>query len=118
VAVSPTGPDAGDIFVTNENVGGNSGTVSVINPADNNMVTATITVGTQPTAAAVSPTGPDAGDIFVTNLDSNSVSVINPNTNTVIGTIPVGTNPSEVAVSPTGEVFVANLGGDTVSVIT
>ena len=43
VAVSPTGPYAGDIYVTN--YGG--GTVSVINPATN-TVTATIPVGTNP----------------------------------------------------------------------
>ncbi|GJO24225.1 hypothetical protein NJB1728e18_29280 [Mycobacterium marinum] len=47
--------------------------------------------------------------------------MIDPTTNTVIGTISVGTNPIEVAVSPTGaeagDVYVANKGDDTVSVI-
>jgi YVTN family beta-propeller protein len=43
VAVSPTGPEAGDIYVAN----GASDTVSVINPATN-AVTSTINVGTEP----------------------------------------------------------------------
>ena len=47
VAVSPTGPYAGDIYVTNYG----SDTVSVINPATNTVV-ATIPLGFAPTGAA------------------------------------------------------------------
>ncbi|BAV40785.1 hypothetical protein SHTP_1538 [Mycobacterium ulcerans subsp. shinshuense] len=47
--------------------------------------------------------------------------MIAPTTNAVIDTISVGTKPIEVAVSPTGaeagDVYVANKGDDTVSVI-
>jgi YVTN family beta-propeller protein len=68
VAVSPTGPDAGD---TNSS----SNTVSVINPATNTVVAA-IPVGTTPFAVAVSPTGPEAGYTYVTNALDNTVSVI------------------------------------------
>jgi DNA-binding beta-propeller fold protein YncE len=46
VAVSPTGPEAGDVFVANSN--GLPGTVSVINPT-----TDTVTVGNGPMAVAV-----------------------------------------------------------------
>jgi YVTN family beta-propeller protein len=49
VAVSPTGPDAGDVYVTNQGIG----TVSVINPATN-TVAATIPVGSLPDGVAVS----------------------------------------------------------------
>jgi len=46
VAVSPTGPEAGDVFVANSS--GFPGTVSVINPANNNVI-----VGNEPAAVAV-----------------------------------------------------------------
>ena len=73
MAVSPTGPDAGDIYVTNEG----SGSVSVINPSTDTVI-ATITVGDHPFGVAVSPTGADAGDIYVGNFISGNVSVIEP----------------------------------------
>ena len=72
VAVAPSGPDAGDVYVIN-----GSDTVSVINPSTNTVVD-TITVGTEPEGVAVAPAGPDAGDIYVTNYGSNTVSVIQP----------------------------------------
>ena len=115
LAVSPIGPEAGFIYVTNFN----DGTVSLINPATN-KVTATIPVGLHPLGVAVSPTGPKAGYIYVANANSNTVSVINPSTNTVTATINtaivangVAINlPQFVAVSPTGPkagyVYVAN----------
>jgi len=48
VAVSPTGPEAGDVYVANYN----SDTVSVIDPTDN-TVTTTIDVGKVPYGVAV-----------------------------------------------------------------
>src|ERR1700731_621419 len=86
VAVSPTGPEAGDVYVVNAG----SNTVSLIDPATNTVI-ATIPVGTSPDGVAVSPTGPEAGDVYVVNAGSNTVSVIDPATNTVIATIPFGT---------------------------
>jgi YVTN family beta-propeller protein len=71
VAVSPTGPEAGDVFVTNVS----SGTVSVINPTTDTVI-ATIGVGGAPFGVAVSPIGPEAGDVFVVNTGNNTVSVI------------------------------------------
>src|ERR1700683_1567577 len=85
VAVSPTGPEAGGVYVANEG----TDTVSVINPATN-TVTATIAVGTSPEGVAISPAGPEAGDVYVVNEGTDTVSVINPATNTVTATIAVG----------------------------
>ena len=62
MAVSPTGPDAGDIYVTNDD----SDTVSVINPATNTVI-ATIPVGSRPDRGGGQPHRPRAGDIYVTN---------------------------------------------------
>jgi YVTN family beta-propeller protein len=74
VAVSPTGPAAGDIYIANMG----SDDVSVINPSTDTVI-ATVTVGSDPIGVAVSPTGPEAGDIYVTNFTlSNNVSVIEP----------------------------------------
>ena len=70
VAVSPTGPEAGDVFVANLN----DDTVSVINPATDTV--STIPVGSEPPGVAASPTGPEAGTIYVTNYGSGTVSVI------------------------------------------
>jgi YVTN family beta-propeller protein len=98
--VSPTGPDAGDVYVSNAANG--SSNVSVIDPSTDKVV-ATVPVGANPNGVAVSPNGPDAGDIYVTNNGSENVSVIDPSTDKVVATIPVGGRPSiGVAVSPTG----------------
>jgi YVTN family beta-propeller protein len=54
-------------------------------------------------------------------LGNHTVSVIDPTSNTVTETIPVGKSPTGVAVSPVGpaagDVYVANEGSGTVSVI-
>jgi YVTN family beta-propeller protein len=68
VAVSPSGPAAGDVFVANQGNGVN-GSVSVINPAGT-AVTTTISVGNAPVGVAVNPTGTD---VFVTNEVSSTV---------------------------------------------
>jgi gliding motility-associated-like protein len=73
----------------------------------NSPVTATITV---------TPLSP--GLEYVVNQNSNSVSVININTNAVIATVPVGVQPYGVALSSDGTIaYVTNLGSGTVSVI-
>ena len=73
VAVSPTGPEAGDIYVTNFE-GDN---VSVFDPTTDKLV-ANIDVGYGPYAVAVAPSRPEAGDIYVASAVSNDVSVIDP----------------------------------------
>ena len=67
VAVIPTGPEAGDVYVTD----GSGTTVWVIDPSTNTVVD-TVDVGTFPGGVAVSPTGPEAGDIYAANLDSST----------------------------------------------
>ena len=71
VAVSPAGPEAGDVYVSATQ----PDMFSVIDPTTN-MVIATITVGSGPDGVAVSPTGPEAGYVYVTNRGDGTVSVI------------------------------------------
>jgi DNA-binding beta-propeller fold protein YncE len=88
VAVSPTGPEAGDIYVASNLVlPGINNQVSVINPATNAVIT-TVNVSNFGTevpqyGVAVSPTGPAAGDVYVSSFTSESVLIINPATNAV-----------------------------------
>ena len=85
---------------------------AVIEPATN---TVTIPVGRVPYGVAVSPTARRR------TSPTTRVSVIKPATNTVTATIPVGNSRVGVAVEPTGaaagNVYVVNLGDDTVPVI-
>jgi YVTN family beta-propeller protein len=76
VAVSSTGPYAGDIYVTSQDVyNADAGSLLVIDPALL-TVSNTIPVGTTPVGVAVSPAGNYAGDVYVTNTPDNTVSVI------------------------------------------
>ena len=82
-------------------------------------VTATITVGDQPSWVAFAPDGTTA---YVANYDDDTVSVIDTATNaTKVGFsagITVGDGPTGVAFSPDGTTaYVANWFDDTVSVI-
>lgn len=55
---------------------------------------------------------------YVTNIFTNTVSVINTETNTEVTTIPVGSSPIAVAAAPNGtRVYVANQNSGNVSVI-
>jgi YVTN family beta-propeller protein len=115
LTVSPTGPEAGDIYVADSGNGIGDSTVSVIDPATNTVVH-TIDVGTYSSGLAVSPTGPEAGDVYVINNNFDGlVRVIDPSTNTVVHTIDAPLIPHDVAVSPTGstagDIYVT--GGDT-----
>ncbi len=92
----------------------NSGTVSVIDTA-NNSVIATVPVGTNPWGVAVSP---DGIKVYVTNVGSNSISVIDTANNTVIATLSGFNGPYGIAVNREGtRVYVANMNSNTVSVI-
>jgi YVTN family beta-propeller protein len=56
--------------------------------------------------------------VYVANEKTNSVSVLNANTNRVIGTIAVGGSPKGLAVTPDNKsVYVANSADNSVSVI-
>jgi YVTN family beta-propeller protein len=60
------------------------------------------------------------GNMYVANFLSNTVSVIDGNTNNVISTIPLGSNasPADIAFdSENGKVYVTNFNAGTVSVI-
>jgi YVTN family beta-propeller protein len=77
VAVSPTGPYAGDIYVAALPASGDyqNGEVLVIDPALL-TVSNTIAVGADPQGLAVSPAGNYAGEIYVANSAAYTVSVI------------------------------------------
>ncbi|MBA2350754.1 MAG: beta-propeller fold lactonase family protein [Burkholderiales bacterium] len=91
-----------------------SNSVSVIDIATN-AVTATITVGANPTGVAV---GFDGARVYITNTGNNSVSVIDTASNAVTSTISVGNGPGGVAVGTAGtRVYVANGVSNSVSVI-
>jgi YVTN family beta-propeller protein len=83
-------------------------------PIPNDVEIATVNVGSSPQYVGVNPS---TNRIYVGNFFSNTVSVIDGNTNTVIGTVNVG-SPQGIGVNPTtNRVYVANLGSGTVSVI-
>ncbi|MBV8969248.1 MAG: autotransporter domain-containing protein [Verrucomicrobia bacterium] len=57
-------------------------------------------------------------DAYISNGNSNTVSVIDTETNTVIGSLAVGSAPAGVAVTPDGRyAYVANNGSNTISII-
>ncbi|MDB5156163.1 MAG: beta-propeller fold lactonase family protein [Mucilaginibacter sp.] len=89
-------------------------TVSVINTADNTVLTS-IAVGNAPFGTSISS---DGSRVYITNRIDNTISVINTLSNTVVATIPVGTFPWGIAVTPNGKyVYVTNSKDNTVSVI-
>lgn len=79
-------------------------------------VEATVSVGDGPRGIAIITT---TNHIYVTNHDSNSVSIINGDTNTAIGTIHLdyGSGPSGIAYHPSGLLYVSLTDSDRVAVI-
>ncbi|WP_292388766.1 PKD domain-containing protein [Methanosarcina sp. UBA5] len=107
VSIADASPFA---YITNAE----SNSVSVIDTTTN-KVTATISVGSNPTGAVINPNGTK---VYVVNAHSNDVSIIDTATNNVIATVPVGNSPQGVAVSPNGKkVYAANRYSNNVSVI-
>ena len=96
-----------------------SGTVSVVNRVNGNLV-ATLAVGSRPSYVAVA-SNPGNQTAYVTNAGSNTVSVIDVDSLTVLGSIPVGRFPQGVAISGTPgfdeRVWVANRDDDTLTII-
>jgi YVTN family beta-propeller protein len=85
--------------------------------ANADSLTSTIPVGNGPMGIAYDSKN---GNMYVTNFMSNTVSVIDGNTNNVISTIPLGSNasPADVAFdSENGKVYVTNFNAGTVSII-
>jgi YVTN family beta-propeller protein len=96
----------------------------VINGA-NNTVTATVTVGANPTSIAVNIASNKIYVLSVVTGSAPSLTIVDGLTNTVLGTIPVGTTGQvaarnyELAANPaTGNIYGLNLGGDNAQVIT
>src|SRR5262249_44527574 len=118
VAVSPTGPQAGDVYV----VSYASGAVSVIDPATHTVVPNIHTDHPGSSHLHVRPPAPQARPSPAPAPTPPVTSLTPPATNTVVATIPVSFEPFGVAVSPTGpeagDLYVTNVGNDTVTVIT
>lgn len=102
---APGGPGGGSkVYLTEFR----SGTVGVINAADN-RVTGHIPVpkGAHGIAAAA-----DGSRVFVSSDESSVISVIDPAADRVIGTIPTGKQPHGLAASPDGRFVFACVFGD------
>ena len=94
------------------NIGSDS--VSVID-LDEERVTATFPVGTEPEGIAFHE---DSGQLYVANQDDDSLSVIDPDGYETKYELHLGTNPIRVVVSPDGRyVLVPNRHSDDLSVI-
>ena len=116
----------GKVYVTNSG----SDSVSVIDSKTDKVIS-TIPVGADPHGlAAINNVyehgnhDPDSNHlsqfsyVYVANTDSNTVSVIDCNTDRVISTIPVEDNPVGIIASNTSDkVYVTNSGSDSVSII-
>ncbi len=95
---------------------GASGTVTVLDLV-NLRQERILNVGAQPTGLAANP-DPKRNEVYAVNAGSDSVSVIDADTNQVAATIPVHRKPFFISVSPDGRrAYVANSGSNTVSVL-
>jgi YVTN family beta-propeller protein len=93
------------------------GHFSLAGTAKADSVVGTISVGNGPMGIGYDSAN---GNMYVANFYSNTVSVIDENTNNVIVTIPLGSNtsPADVAFdSANGNIYVTNYNAGTVSVI-
>ncbi|WP_436843919.1 YncE family protein [Streptomyces sioyaensis] len=91
IAITPDGTRA---YVTSFG----AGSVSVINTANNTVLTTITGVGTNLVGVAITADGTRA---YVADRSSNNVRVIDTATNTLIGpAITVGTSPARVAATP------------------
>lgn len=90
------------------------GTVSVIDPATDTVVT-TVIVGNGASAIAVNAV---TNKIYVANYADDTVSVIDGATGAVDATVAVGDGPGSIAVNAvTNKIYVANCNEETVTVI-
>jgi YVTN family beta-propeller protein len=106
VAITPDGRTA---LVSNVN-GRSVSIVDLSLPA----VRATVQVGNDPGDIAITPDGAFA---YVANSGSSSVSVIAIATAGVVTTINAGMTPEGVALAPDGRLYVANTGGNSITII-
>jgi YVTN family beta-propeller protein len=87
----------------------NANKIRVVNTVNNSV--SSITVGTSPASVVAS-----GSKVYVSNLGSDTVSVVNTNTNTVIKTISVGSAPYRSIVVG-NKLYVGNVASHDVSVI-
>lgn len=122
-------PRAGDVADENHNIVidprtgiPSTGTVSVVD-TEKKAVIKDIDVGLHPSAMAISPKG---DRLFVANANSDTVSVVDTQTDTVVhsisvrpeGKAPIGSAPNALAVSPDGKtLYVANGANNAVAVV-
>ena len=102
-------------------VAGNGG-VSVINTANNQVITTVSTTAGDSYGIAVVQTGVNTHRVYVTNAANNTVRVINANTlintYTAGASVQVGSTPRGIAVSADGtRAYVANWASNSVSVL-
>jgi adhesin/invasin len=96
-------------YVTNRG----SGTVSVINAA-NNSVFETIPVGTGPWGVATTPASAAQQRAYVTLADVpgleaiDSVAVVDVASGTLLSQLPVGDKPTGISIAPNGDVYTVN----------
>jgi YVTN family beta-propeller protein len=112
-----TAPDGRFVYVANNPMTADEGTVSVIDAATN-TVSATIATGGGPYGIAVTPNG---STLYVTNFygtPTNNVWVIDTATNVVTHSVTVGSYPHGIAITPNGALaYVVNAFSNSVSVI-
>jgi YVTN family beta-propeller protein len=77
-------------------------------------IVAEIPVESQPYAVATDPLG---ARVYVSNWASNSVSIIDTETNRVAGTVPVGHNPTSMTLARDGRLYVACANENSVFVV-
>ncbi len=111
---NPTGvtasPTKDEVYVVNTD----SGTVSVINAATN-QVAGNITVGRKPYTISVTADGKTG---WVANAESNTATALDLDAHRVIGQVAVGKQPGIARVSGDGKfVAVANRGDDSLTLI-
>ncbi|QNI35373.1 bifunctional YncE family protein/alkaline phosphatase family protein [Edaphobacter albus] len=101
------------LYAANRGTGNGPSNIVVFDAKTRQIVTR-IPVETTPYQTALTP---DGKRLFVSNWSSESVSVIDTDTNKVIRSLHVGMNPNDMKISADGRLFVACSNDNTVYVI-
>lgn len=101
------------LYAANRGTGNGPSNIVVFDARTRQIVTR-IPVETTPYQTVLTP---DGKRLFVSNWSSESVSVIDTDTNKVIGSLRVGMNPNDMKISGDGRLFVACSNDNTVYVI-
>ncbi|MDZ7637223.1 MAG: beta-propeller fold lactonase family protein [Bryobacterales bacterium] len=101
------------LYAAHRGTNAKPGHVAVFSVSDGKLL-AKIGVEVTPYDVEISP---DGNTLYVSNWSSDSVSVIDTNTNTVKAVIAVDDNPNDLVLSPDGRLFVACANSNTVVVI-